>query len=74
MKVLITGGAGFIGSSIVEEACNQGHDVTVFDNLSTGYEEYINKRARFIKSDLIDEKAIELLLHGCEHLLGRHHE
>ena len=38
MKSIITGGAGFIGSHLCERLVDEGHDVTVFDNLSTGHE------------------------------------
>ena len=50
--VLVIGGAGYIGSHIVLELCEQGYDVTVFDNLSTGHEKNIDPRARFIQGDI----------------------
>ena len=47
MNILISGGAGYIGSHVVLEALDQGHSVTVFDNLSSGKIENISKNATF---------------------------
>lgn len=58
MKVLITGGAGFIGSNIAEKLLKDGHSVVVIDNLSTGREENIFPSVKFYKID-IQDKAIE---------------
>ncbi|AEF17571.1 UDP-glucose 4-epimerase [Thermoanaerobacterium xylanolyticum LX-11] len=55
MKILITGGAGFIGSNIVDFMIEKGYDVVVVDNLSSGKLEYVNKKAKFYKIDLTDE-------------------
>jgi UDP-glucose 4-epimerase len=52
MKVLITGGAGFIGSHIVDILIDRGYDVVIVDDLSTGYEKNINKKAKFYKLDI----------------------
>jgi len=52
LKVLITGGAGFIGSNIVDELINKGYNVIVVDNLSSGKETNINKKAKFYKCDI----------------------
>lgn len=49
MKVLVAGGAGFIGSHLTDKLIDGGHDVTVLDNLYTGKEENVNRKARFIK-------------------------
>jgi UDP-glucose 4-epimerase len=48
MKVLVTGGAGYIGSVCVEELLNAGHEVSVYDNLSEGHRAAVDERARFI--------------------------
>ncbi|MCC7518324.1 MAG: UDP-glucose 4-epimerase GalE [Verrucomicrobiae bacterium] len=58
MKVLVTGGAGYIGSICVEELLNGGHDVTVFDNLSEGHRSAVDPRAAFVKGDLADREAV----------------
>ncbi len=52
MKILVTGGAGFIGSNLVDRLVQQDHNVTVIDNLSTGVESNLNKKARFYKVDI----------------------
>jgi len=49
---LITGGAGYIGSHIVEKLINKKKSVIVYDNLSTGYKFLVNKKAKFIKGDI----------------------
>ena len=48
MKVLITGGAGFIGSHIVDFLLKKDYEVVIVDNLSTGKEEYINEKEKLI--------------------------
>lgn len=52
MKIIVTGGAGFIGSHIVDAYIEEGHDVVIIDNLSTGREEYINPKAKLYKVDI----------------------
>ncbi|UZQ83672.1 SDR family oxidoreductase [Thermoanaerobacter sp. RKWS2] len=60
MKVLVTGGAGFIGSNIVDLLIENGHEVVIVDNLSTGKEEFINKKAIFYKKDITDDDLYEI--------------
>ena len=52
MKCLVTGGAGFIGSNLVDRLIDDDHEVVVIDDLSTGKEEYLNDKAVFIKYDI----------------------
>ena len=60
MKILITGGAGFIASNIADEYINLGHNVFILDNLSTGFEENVNPKATFINADICDKSINEL--------------
>ncbi len=53
-KILVIGGAGYIGSHIVDALCDSGHDVTVFDNLSSGFKENLNERASFVLGDILN--------------------
>ena len=55
MKILVTGGAGFIGSHIVDRYVALGHDVAVVDDLSTGKEENVNPKARFYRQSILDD-------------------
>ncbi|MCK4404512.1 MAG: NAD-dependent epimerase/dehydratase family protein [candidate division Zixibacteria bacterium] len=52
MKILITGGAGFIGSNVADRFIQEGHKVTIIDNLSTGVESNVNQKAKFYKADI----------------------
>src|SRR3989338_640211 len=59
MKVIVTGGAGFIGSNIVDELVRQGEEVIVIDDLSSGKEENLNKKARFYKQDIREFESLK---------------
>ncbi|MDK2849839.1 MAG: UDP-glucose 4-epimerase [Candidatus Woesearchaeota archaeon] len=61
MKVLVTGGAGFIGSHLVDKLIEQGFDVYILDNLSTGRKENINKKAKFFFGDIFDDNVLDEL-------------
>ncbi len=61
MRILVTGGAGFIGSHIVDQSLAAGHEVAVVDNLweeGGGRRENLNPRARFYRADITDEAAL----------------
>ena len=60
MKILVTGGAGFIASQIADAFINEGHEVHILDNLSTGFEKNINPKARFIKSDISSPAILDI--------------
>jgi len=59
VSVLVTGGAGYIGSIVTEELIKQGRDVVVFDNLSCGHEAAVHPQARFIEGDLAHQDQIK---------------
>jgi len=59
MNILITGGAGYIGSHTVKELLNKGYKVVVYNNLSTGHKEFVPKQAVFIKGDLNNIKKLD---------------
>jgi UDP-glucose 4-epimerase len=68
MKTLVTGGAGFIGSNIVGLLVRQGHEVTVLDNLQSGYRQNLDPypRVRFVEGDVRDAAAVTRCAAGAE--------
>lgn len=66
MKCLVTGGAGFIGSHLTDKLIEQGHEVSVIDNLSTGKKENINPKAEFHEVDICDFEKIKPLFEGVD--------
>jgi len=60
MNILITGGAGFIGSHVVDACIANGHSVTIIDDLSMGRIENINPKAKFVKMDIRDKKVCDV--------------
>lgn len=62
MNLLVTGGAGYIGSAFVEESLNHGHSVTVFDNLSEGHRAAVDERATFVEGCLSHRAEIDAAL------------
>lgn len=61
MKVLVTGGAGFIGSHIVDGLVKLNHEVSIIDNLYTGSEKNINKNAKFYRCDITNKETLKLV-------------
>ncbi len=72
MRVLVTGGAGFIGSTTAEHLIDLGHDVVVVDDLSGGRRDNVPSAARFVEADFGDERVITSLgpFDGCVHFAG----
>lgn len=66
MKVIVTGGAGFIGSNLVDGLINAGAEVLIVDNLSTGRRELINSKARFNKLDICDGSELSTVINNFE--------
>jgi UDP-glucose 4-epimerase len=62
VRILVTGGAGYIGSVCVEDLLNRGHNVTVFDNLTEGHRKAVDGRAKFVEGDLADQPAVSDLI------------
>lgn len=60
MKILVTGGAGFIASQITDAFINEGHQVTIVDDLSSGFVKNINPKAKFIKANICDKNLSQL--------------
>jgi len=62
MKILVVGGAGYIGSICAELLLNESHEIAIFDNLTEGHLAAVDRRARFIEGDLQDRQSIESAL------------
>ncbi len=62
MKILVVGGAGYIGSVCAELLLDEGHTVSIFDNLSEGHRAAIDPRAQFVEGDLGDRQSVEKTL------------
>ena len=69
IRVLVTGGAGFIGSNIVKRLLEQGSQPVVLDDLSSGYRENLLPEVKFIKGDARDREAVEKAMAGCSVVL-----
>jgi UDP-glucose 4-epimerase len=62
MRVLVTGGAGYVGSEAVAQLAEAGHDVVVFDSLFQGHRAAVDPRAEFVDGDLADRAAIDAVM------------
>ena len=71
MKAFITGGAGFIGSNLTDRLLQNGHEVRVYDNLSTGQLRFLDdakndERFSFVEGDLLDEDTLSKAMEGFQ--------
>ena len=66
MRILVTGGAGYIGATAAHILLERGYEVTVLDNLSTGKKKLVPKDARYVEGSILDKNAIQLGLGECE--------
>lgn len=71
LNILVTGGAGFIASHIVDALIENGHNVTIIDNLSTGRKENINPKAKFYEKDIRDDLS-EIFEQGKFDIVNHH--
>jgi UDP-glucose 4-epimerase len=69
VKLLVTGGAGYIGSVVGAHLVRAGHDVTVLDDLSTGHRDAVPDGARFVEGSLLDADTVAAALAGVEGVL-----
>jgi UDP-glucose 4-epimerase len=72
MRVLVTGGAGFIGSHVVEAYLHAGHEVIVVDDLSTGKRENLHRHARFVQADIQDPTVRQLIVTEKVEVVNHH--
>ena len=72
MKILVTGGAGFIGSHIADTYIDNGHEVIIFDNLSTGVKKNLNPKAQFFEVDIRSDKAADIFISEKPDVLNHH--
>lgn len=66
MRILVTGGAGYIGATAVAMLLDAGYEVTVLDDLSTGHEDSVPEQAKFIKGSLLSDSDLDRALDGCD--------
>ena len=65
-KVLVVGGAGYIGAHVVKELLKNGYEVCVYDDLSSGHEINLFEKAEFVKADILDYAALSRAMKGVD--------
>jgi UDP-glucose 4-epimerase len=73
MRILVTGGAGFIGSHVVDRFVAEGHEVAALDDLSTGFKHLVNRAATFYEVDIRDAGALESAISEFQPEIIDHH-
>lgn len=73
MKILVTGGAGFIGSHVVDAFVAAGHEVAVLDNMATGREDNVNRATQLFRVDVRDHEAVQGALGAFKPEVISHH-
>ena len=63
MAILVTGGAGYVGSIVAEKLLQEGYKVVILDNLQQGHSEAVPPKAEFVLADICDCEALEQLCH-----------
>jgi len=66
VKILVTGGAGYIGGAFLRGALAEGHEAIVLDNLSTGHRDVVPEGVRFVEADIRQREQLDPLLAECE--------
>ena len=66
MRILVTGGAGYIGSVATAMLLDRGYEVTVLDDLSTGHKDAVSDGAKFIEGSLLSNSDLDMALSGCD--------
>ncbi len=72
MNILVTGGAGFIGSQVADAYIEHDHHVVIIDNLSTGRNEFINSKAVFYEADITDPSVVEIIRNENIQVINHH--
>ncbi len=73
MRILVTGGAGFIGSHVADAYVTAGHEVAIIDNFSTGNEDNVTTKAHLFRLDVRDQTAVEKAIGSFRPEIVNHH-